>query len=113
MRRYKKKELLEGVSTLIKANATIVKSVKADPDGAVQVLASCQEFAIIIGNYIESLGEKYACLVKLLEDYCENIFRMSEAVPDEMQCCKIAKEIRKQLDQLSHGITYDLTDDSK
>lgn len=113
MRRYKKKELLEGVSTLIKANATIVKSVKADPDGAVQVLASCQEFAIIIGNYIESLGEKYACLVKLLEDYCENIFRMSEAVPDEMQCCKIAKEIRKQLDQLSHGITYDLPDDRK
>ena len=113
MRRYKKKELLEGVSTLIKANATIVKSVKADPDGAVQVLASCQEFAIIIGNYIESLGEKYACLVKLLEDCCENIFRMSEAVPDEMQCCKIAKEIRKQLDQLSHGITYDLPDDRK
>ncbi len=113
MRRYKKKELLEGVSTLIKANAAITKSMKADPDGVAQVLASCQEFAIIIGNYIESLGKKYAGLVKLLEDYCENIFRMSEAVPDEMQCRKIAKEIQKQLNQLNFGITCDLPDDKK
>ena len=113
LKHYKKKELLEGVSTLIKANAAIVTSMKADPDGVAQVLASCQEYAIMIGNYIESLGEKYACLVKLLEDYCENIFRMSEAVPDGMQCHKIAKEIQKQLNQLSHGITCDLPDDRK
>lgn len=113
MKRYKKKELMEGVSTLIKANDAIVKSMKEDPGGATQVLASCQEFAIIIGDYIESLGEKYTCFVKLLEDYCENIFQMSEAVPDEMQCRKISEEILEQLNQLSHGIIYDLPDDRK
>ena len=68
LKHYKKKELLEGVSTLIKANAAIVTSMKADPDGVAQVLASCQEYAIMIGNYIESLGEKYACLVKQKEE---------------------------------------------
>ena len=104
---------MEGVSTLIKANDAIVKSMKEDPGGATQVLASCQEFAIIIGDYIESLGEKYTCFVKLLEDYCENIFQMSEAVPDEMQCRKISEEILEQLNQLSHGIIYDLPDDRK
>ncbi len=113
MKRYKKKELLESVSTLIKANDMIVKSMKADPGGVAEVLASCQESAILIGNYIESLDEKYAYLVRLLEDYCENIFRMSGAVPDEIQCRKIAKKIQKQLNQIWHGITYDLPDDRK
>jgi len=113
LKRYKKKELLESVSTLIKANDAIVKSIKANPGSAAEVLAICQESAILIGNYIESLDEKYAYLVRILEDYCENIFRMSEAVPDEMQCRKIAKKIQKQLNQIRHGITYDLPDDRK
>lgn len=113
LKRYKKKELLESVSTLMKANDTIVKSIQADPGGVAEVLAACQESAILIGNYIESLDEKYAYLVRLLEDYCENIFQMSEAVPDEIQCRKIAKKIRKQLNQLRHGITYDLPGDRK
>ncbi|MDO4167980.1 MAG: hypothetical protein Q4D32_11315 [Eubacteriales bacterium] len=113
LKRYKKKELLKSVSTLIKANDTIVKSMKADPGSVAEVLATCQKSAILIGNYIESLHEKYACLVRLLEDYCENIFRMSEAVPDEVQCRKIAKKIQKQLNQIRHDITYDLPDDRK
>lgn len=113
MKRCKKKELLESVSTLIKANDAIVKSLKADPGGVAEVLATCQESAILIGNYIESLDEKYAYLVRLLEDYCENIFRMNEAVPDEGQCRKTAKKIQKQLNQIRHGITYDLPDDRK
>ncbi len=113
MRRYKKKELLESVSTLIEANDSIVKSIKTNPDGVAEVLAMCQESAILIGNYIESLDEKYAYLVRILEGYCENIFQMSEAVPDETQCRKITKKIQKQLNQLRYGITYDLPDDRK
>lgn len=38
---------------------------------------------------------------------------MSEAVPDEVQCRKIAKKIQKQLNQIRHNITYDLPDDRK
>lgn len=54
MKRYKRKELLKSVSTLIKANDTIVKSMKADPGSVAEVLATCQKSAILIGNYIES-----------------------------------------------------------
>lgn len=113
LKRYKKKELLENVSTLIRANDTIVKAIKASPDSVEGALASCQEAAILMGIYIESLDEKYAYLVRLLEDYCENIFRMSEAAPDEIQCRKTAKKIQKQLNQLRHDIAYDLPDDRK
>ncbi len=113
MKRYKKKELLESVSTLIKANDTIVKSVRANPGGVSEALASCQESAILMGTYLESLDEKYAGLVRLLEDYCENVYQMSEAVPDEVRCRKIAKKIQKQLSLFRHGITYDLPEDRK
>lgn len=113
MKHYKKKELLKTVSTLEKANDTIIKSIRTNPSGAAEALALCQESAIVMGTCIETLDEKYAYLVRLLEDYCENIFRMSEAVPDETQCRKTAKKIKKQLSQLRHGITYDLPDDRK
>ena len=113
LKRYKKKELLENVSALIKANDTIIKTIKANPGGMAEVFALCQESAILMGNYIESLDKKYAYLVKFLEDYCENIFQMSEAVSDEVQCCKIAKKIKKQLNQIQNSITYDLPDDRK
>ena len=59
MRRYKKKELLKTVSTLERANDTIIKSVKANPGGAAEALALCQESAIVMGNYIERLDDKY------------------------------------------------------
>ena len=113
MKRYKKKELLETVSMLIKANDTIVKSIKSNPSGVEEVLISCQESAILMGTYIESLDEKFACLVKILEDYCENIYLMSEAGTDEVQCHKIVKKIQKQLNQFQNGIIYDLPDDRK
>ena len=110
---YKKKELLGIVSTLIRANDTIVKSIKVNPKGVAEVLVSCQESAILIGNDIESREDKYGDLVKLLEDYCENIFQINEAIPDEIRCHRIAKEIQKQLNQLWNGINYELPDDRK
>ncbi len=113
IKHYKKKELLETVSTLESANDAIVKFVKKNPDCAAEAMVSCQETAILMGNYLESMGEAYVELVRLLEDYCENIFLMSEVMPDEVRCRKIAKKIQRQLNQLRQGITYDLPDDRK
>lgn len=113
MERYKKKELLGTVSTLIRANDTVVKAVKESPDGVREALASCQESAILIGNYIESLGGNYGFLVELLEDYCENLYQMSESVPDETACRKTAKKIQKQLNRLQNAIRFDLPEDRK
>lgn len=113
VKQYKKKEILETLSMLERANEAVVKSVKTNPEGVAGALVPCQESAILVGTYLESRGEGYAGLVKLLEEYCENIFRMSEAIPDETQCRKIAKEIQKQLSQLRQGIIADLPDDKK
>lgn len=101
------------VSTLIKANGTVLKTVKSNSGGIMDTLTACQELAILIGTYLESLDEKYASMVKLLEDYCESLYQMGLAITDESRCCKIAKKIQKQLSQVSGLIKYDLPDDKK
>lgn len=113
MDRYKKKDMLQTVDTLLKANDAIVRTATSNPQGAAEALVQCQESAIMLGTYIDTLDEKFGPFVHTLEDYCENIYQMSENLPDENLCRKYAKKIQKQLTGLRNGIKYDLPDDKK
>lgn len=105
--------MLQMADTLLYANDAIAKTVRSNPQGAAEALAQCQESAIALGTYIDTLGEKHANLVHILEEYCENIYQMSESLSDENVCRKISKKIQKQLTNLHNGIKYDLPDDKK
>ena len=113
MERYKKKDMLQAVDTLLKANDTIVKTAVSNPQGAAEALVQCPESAIVLGTYIDTLDEKFAPLVHTLVEYCENIYQMSEGLSDENLCRKISKKIQKQLTGLQNGIKYELPDDKK
>lgn len=113
MERYKKRDMLQSVSALIKANDSILRMIVSNMDVASQALVQCQEAAIMLGTYIETLGEKYADLVILLEDYCENIYLMSENFADEKLCRKLTKKIQRQLMRLENSIKYEMPDDRK
>lgn len=113
MERYKKKDMLQIVDTLMKANDVIVRTATSSAQGAAEALVQCQESAIALGTYIDTLDAKFAPLVHTLEDYCENIYQMSEKLADENLCRKCAKKIQKQLTDLRNGIKYDLPDDKK
>ncbi len=111
--RYRKKDMLQMADTLLHANDAIAKTVRSNPQGAAEALAQCQESAIALGTYIDTLGEKHANLVHILEEYCENIYQMSESLSDENACRKVSKKIQKQLTGLKNGIKYDLPEDRK
>ena len=113
MERYRKRDMLQTVDTLLRANDTIVKTARSNPEGAAEALVQCQESAIALGTYIDTLGEKHADLVHILEDYCENIYQMSGSLPDENTCRKVSKKIQKQLTGLQNSIRYDLPEDRK
>lgn len=113
MERYRKKDMLRTMDTLLRANDVIVKTARANPQGAAEALIQCQESAIVLGTYIDTLGAKYAGLVRVLEDYCENIYQMSGSLSDENGCRKLSKKIQKQLIGLQNHIRYDLPDDKK
>ena len=111
--RYRKKDMLQTVDTLLRANDAILKTVRSNPQGAAEALVQCQESAIALGTYIDTLDEKYTSLVHVLEDYCENIYQMSENLSDENLCRKVSKKIQKQLTGLQNSIKYDLPEDRK
>lgn len=113
MERYKKKDMLQSVSALIKANNSITGLIASDISAAEQVLIQCQEVAILLGTYIESIGEKYVELVRILENYCENIYLMSESINDEKLCRKLSKKIQRQLVSLENGLKYEMPNDRK
>ncbi len=111
--RYRKRDMLQTVDTLLRANDAIVKTAVSSPKRVAEALVQCQESAIALGTYIDTLDEKFAPLVHTLEDYCENIYQMSESLSDENACRKVSKKIQKQLTSLRNGIKYDLPDDKK
>ena len=113
MQRYKKKDMLQMVNTLLCANDAIAGTVLSNPQGATEALAQCQESAIMLGSYIDTLGERYSNLVRILEDYCENIYLISENLSDKNICRKISKKIQKQLTGLNNSIKYDMPEDKK
>ncbi len=114
MKRYKKKDLLQIVSTLVQVNDSITRTASTVLFEVEEEFAKCQEAAINLGGYLETLGDMdYTSMVSILEDYCENIYQMGVNIQDENQCRKLAKKIRKQLFQLQNAITYDMPPDKK
>lgn len=113
MERYKKKDMLQTVDMLIRANDAVTRTAASNQQGAREALVQCQESAIVLGTYIDTLGEEYAPLVGMLEDYCENIYQMSENLTDENLCRKLSKKIQKQLTNLHNGIKYDMPEDRR
>lgn len=58
MERYRKKDMLQTVDTLLRANDVIIKTVRSNSQGAAEALVQCQESAIALGTYIDTLDEK-------------------------------------------------------
>lgn len=118
--RHKKKDLLQTISVLQQANDSVNKAISANEEGLLALLAKCQEAAIGMGNYVEGLGNQYVSIIKILEEYCENLYQLNEVLINglplaekEKEGRKIFKKIRKQLQQLQNAITYNLPKDRK
>lgn len=113
MERYRKKDILNLCATLMKANDSTVRVTRQDSQKLTEVLIQCQEAALQIGTSLESFGEKYAPIVELLENYCENLYQMSIHLSDETICRKLSKKIRKQLTDFQNRIQNEMPDDKK
>lgn len=114
MKRYKKKDLLQTVSMLTKVNDSIGRAASSTVLFEMEEeFIKCQEAAVDLGSYLETLDMDYAPMVRILEYYCEHIYQLSTNIQDESQCKKLSKKIRKQLIQLQNAITYDMPPDKK
>ena len=114
MKRYKKKELLHIINSLEKINNAVLRNFSLNVPVSVEVLAECQETAVIVGNVLDETFEAQGRnIVRILEDYCENLYQMSLVVNDNVRSRKLAKKIQKQLTDINNRVKYDLPDDRK
>lgn len=108
MRKYKKKQLLETLETLNKANEAVRRGKCKNKAQVVDMLAQCQELVIEIGNDIEGGGEEFRPLIRELEEYCELCYQLSLAAMDKASRNRLTKKIRSQLIAVRERILWDL-----
>ena len=110
MRRYRKRELLDNIKTLLRMNELIVRSVKKLSPNS-DIFIQCQEIAISVGSYLEMCGDATKDTVQRLEECCESIYQLSLVVENQVECQKIAKDIKRNLQLVSEEIETNLPND--
>lgn len=109
MYNFKKKQLLEMIATLERANDSIENGKVKNVEEVTEILTLCQQFAIMVGNDIEKReSADNQPIVTLLEEYCEQIYQLSLKMTEMSFCKKLTKKIRGTLLRIKNGIQYDL-----
>lgn len=102
--KYKKADLLFTIDLLEQANRDICKRAIQKTESVENTLIECQNAAIEIGTYLESLGTAMRPIVKLLEDYCENVYQQSIHFQDVSLGTQVSENIRSQLREIRRSI---------
>lgn len=102
--KYKKADLLFTIDLLEQANRDISKRAIQKTESVENTLIECQNAAIEIGTYLENLGTAMRPIVKLLEDYCENVYQQSIHFQDVSLGTQVSENIRSQLREIRRSI---------
>lgn len=113
MNKYKKKDILQLTAALIQVNESIGYQGEKNIANLSELLINCQQSALSLGTYLETIEGVPALWIKILEDYCENLYRLSVSVSNQEACKAIRKKIQKQLNQLKDDIGRVLPEDRK
>ncbi len=117
MKKHKKEEILRSVRLLERAGKALGKKRRAgvpqlDGSELMELLKQCQEMAIEVGNELESCKEGRE-IVRLLEDYCEDIYKISLCADDFAQRMRILGQARQRLKIMEDKICNELPTDKK
>lgn len=111
MRKKQKKQAEELLVQIEHAHEQIRKDIEQkNISSAVILLEDCQNAGISLGNLIEETeGERHPT-VKLLEEYCELVYRLHEGLADGsiVTANKIYKPLRGQLIKVFNSLRYDV-----
>ncbi len=112
MSRLSKNQLLEIVDSMDEAYAFISgfenNFSAMNQSQVLDVLESCREAAVAIGNTIEELGESAIKTIDILVDYCEQLYNQSLVLNDEKEFKRISQKIGARLKRIRNSINNDL-----
>ncbi len=114
MRAVKKEQLLNLVNLMTDANEYILKQSenfeKIDVNEIAQMLCSCQESAVTIGDKV---GEESSKTVVFLKEYCDLLYRQLSVIENKSEFIRCANEIKNQLIKICDSINNDLPTEKK
>lgn len=111
--KYKKKDILYTIDILVRTNQSLANCKTHEAESIENTLIECQNAAIQVGTYLETLGETTKPIVTLLEDYCENIYQQSIHLNNVSIYRNLSEEIHSQLGKIRESIKNELTLDRK
>lgn len=102
MSRALRKQMLTMTNLLDKANRALKINLTAkriNEDGIQQLLIDCQETAITMGSELEMLYGEGTEIVHVLEEYCESLFQMTQALDNPEKRRAALQELTGQIKQ--------------
>jgi hypothetical protein len=107
MRKYQQKQILELIATLYEATDEIKRQFTNGNNAIViNLLGDCQDVAVNIGEFIESLEGEDTRTVKLLTAYHESLYRIAMAI--ETANVSFVKKLKKELGMIESSIRSEL-----
>lgn len=103
--------ILDMVSTLYQAHEEIQKNIEEKQYTMVQSLINqCQEFAVVIGTTIEETEGKDFITVLHIEEYCEALYRIHEALyaDNKVNASKVSKTLKQYLLTVEYSLQHDI-----
>ncbi len=79
---FTRNKMLTMVLELYTANNRFAQGRTGDDSADLQVLIGCQQKALVLGEYLESMGMDYSDIVEKFEKYCNMIYDISENLND-------------------------------
>ena len=111
MRKIQKEQALEYIKLLDEVHEEVKKAIDSGrKEEALGLLQQCQEGAIQLGEFVESIeGEGTSC-VSLLEKYCEFVFGIYEEINQGkfLNIHKVYKNLQKQRLHIENSIKKDI-----
>lgn len=109
MRQNEKDRILEILKTLSEAHAVIKDYIaKDDFANAHGLLADCQQTAVGIGGIIEDSEGVDCASIRLLEDYCETLYQVSEGISDKISAKQADRMLKKSLVRVERSVKQDI-----
>ena len=111
MRKRKKRQATDFLNLLEQAHIQINRDIDSKRlDGAMELLAQCQEGTMELGNMIEGEEGEGCVVIPLLQSYCETVYEIYEQLcQDQHTSGKNAyKHLRKSLLKIENSVKNDI-----
>ena len=115
---FTRNKMLTMVLELYTVNNRFAQGGTGNDADDLQVLIGCQQKALVLGEYLESMGMDYSDIVEKFEKYCNMVYDISENLSDTVlvmdrkvkidhKLCDIISEIENRIVEIRSIDIYD------